>query len=266
MRRRPSEFAIVGWTLLGVAASFPLQTALTFGHPPWELSAILTRLAPLNWVVAGLSVFCAGLSFRAAPALKFAAPLLLGATVWNQWVVAGTGLNASPYAALLGALGMAAVLGLLLRQDPRAVLQRPGLRWWRTAPRRRARLRVSVWPVLGGELAGETVDLSEGGAFISWEGVTALPRGEEVSRNLRVGAHCSVRIVIDSQRTLRCSAQVVRQASAGGKYPEGIALRFIGLTAAERRMLADFVRSGPREEAKTESEPVAGRDSERKAG
>lgn len=265
MRRRPSEFAIVGWALLGVAASFPLQTALQFGHPPWELTAIFARLAPLNWVVAGLSVFCAGLSFRAAPALRFAAPLLLGATAWNQWVVAGSGLNAGPIAAALGALSMATLFALLLRHGPRTVLSRPGLRWWRTAPRRRARLRVSVWPVLGGELEGETVDLSEGGAFVSWEGVTALARMEGVSRNLRPGAHCSVRIVIDSQRTLRCSAQVVRQAPASGKYPEGIALRFVGLTAPERKMLADFVRSAPSEEAKPEAAPAAGSESERKA-
>jgi hypothetical protein len=243
MHKRPREFALLATALFLIAGAMPAQVALMFGHPPWEVLAILAKLAPMNWVVLALAITGALISLRAARALIGFVPLFVVAVAWNHWIIARSGLNHGPAALILSTMGVAALMSLLLFPEPLRVLRKPGLRWWQTAPRVKAQLPTVIWPVLGGEVVAETFDLSEGGAFIAWQASSTDVRSVVMLRNLRSGTHCSVRVVLGGERTLRCTAQVVRQAPAQGKYPEGFALRFIGLTHSERRMLARYVKT-----------------------
>ena len=241
MKNRPRSLVLLSGVLLAIAASFPAQIMLLHGHSPLEAGEILAQLAPFNWAVIAVSLVFAVLAFRASRATIYAAPLFVAVTSWNNWLVCelqpGASLAGTGAASLLAAL---AAFGPLAVPSVRRVLRNPRLRWWRTPSRKRVALTAKVRPVKGGEVSAVTFDLSESGAFIATEHAS-WDRLRQGSHALEVGAHCSLKLDLDSYRALHCIAKVIRHTEARGNYPGGFALHFEGLSTEDRRVLGRFL-------------------------
>lgn len=243
MKTRPKVFWKLALIMLTIAASFPVQVMMAYGYEASEFGAILTGLAPLNWLVILTAAVHAVMIYHATPWVMISATAFLGAVFWNNWVVALTGLNYSTATAMLASIGAVASHLPLLRGDALRVLTNPKLRWWRTAPRRRASIHAVIRPVLGGELRTHTVDISTGGAFLSLENATSAPNEKVHLRNLKIGTRCTVRLMIDHMHVLNCGAEIVRHSGGMGSYPRGFALRFVCLDDGQRRILANCMNT-----------------------
>lgn len=246
MRKRPKELWILAGLFLGVAAAMPLQIILSYGYGVTEIPQILAGLAPLNWAVMGISMLHAFLVFRASSWALLSTIAFVGTILWNNWVVAETGLNYSVPAVALASLGAIGAHIPMFSREVRRVLLNPKMRWWRTAPRKRTAVQAVVRPVLGGEIRSRTFDLSSGGAFISMEEF-ALMRGtpQLTMRNLRVGSRCSIRLLLNQLQVIHCPAEIVRHAAASGEYPAGFAVRFVAMDDSQRKLLSEFILTPP---------------------
>ncbi len=250
MRKRPEALSVLAGCLAVVAIGMPVQVMLIHGHYPWEFHFALAKLAPFNWVVIALCSVSIVLIWRASPWSWLSSALLVGAVLWNNWLIWKVVLNFSAVSLSASALGLIGLHGLLLSPEARKVLLNPRLRWWLTPKRYRAQVRAVIEPVLGGELVSDTFDISEGGAFITTESaswVIPLNRGvrqqqRQQRRRLGVGANCSIRLNLEGSRVIKCSAQVVRECPAQGSYPAGFAVRFVGLGRKEKSALLSYLR------------------------
>lgn len=243
MRKRPKELLILAALFGLVSLSIPLQVMFSYGYTPLELGAVIAGLAPLNWLVIAVSLVHAWLVYQASPLVILSTATFVGTILWNNWVVAEVGLNYSAPAVALATIGAVAAHIPLFGREVRRVLIDPKLRWWRTAPRKRATLQAVVRPVLGGELRSMTFDISSGGAFISLDSAVwpTTTKTHQMLRNLKVGARCSVRLVIDQLNVIQCGAEIIRHSSARGDYPSGFAVRFVAMDDAQRRILTGYV-------------------------
>jgi hypothetical protein len=245
MRQRPMVFDLLALVFLLIAISLPIQVMMLFGHLPTEFSAVIHKLSPMNWGVAILAVACAVAHWRASPALWALSPLFIAAVAWNNHLVAKAGLNYDMTTTIIATVATIGVHGLLLTPMARKALLNPSMRWWLTAPRKRANLAATVWPVLGGELLTSTYDISEGGAFFALdESSWSRGRGRSM-QNLGVGSVCAVKVKL-GEKAIHCNGEVVRQCEARGNYPGGFAVRFKDLSRDDRRMLHEYMRDIPR--------------------
>ena len=250
MLRRPKEFSLLSVTMLGIAASMPIQ--VFFFYEDTQMGFVMNGmgLTPLNWAVMGTALLSALFAHQASRFLLFSLAMFLGATAWNNWLVAEVEMNYSSLAAWVG-LGLAACLPLVLLREPaRRVLMNPRLRWWRTPERIRVPVQAVVYPVLGGEILSKTFDLSEGGAFVAMPlGSLKSTHTDPQARAIAVGNHCALRLRLDQLNVLNCSARIVRKAKAAGAYPDGFALEFVNLNPEQRRQIRTFIDHAPQPQA-----------------
>lgn len=239
MRERPKEIILLSILFACIALSLPIQVMLTYGYTPFELGSVIASLAPLNWLLIAVSVAHAILVYQASPFAILSTAFFVGTVIWNNWIVAEVGINTPFPAIVVATLGAAAAHVPLFSREVRKVLLNPKLRWWRTAPRKRVSLQAVIRPVLGGEFRSMTFDVSSGGAFISLDNAVwpANAKAAQLLKNLKVGSHCSVRLVIDQLNVLQCGAEVVRHAGVRGEYPSGFAVRFVAMDDAQRKIL-----------------------------
>ena len=216
---------------------------MAYDYSPFEVEAILTTLAPMNWIVMGMSIVHAGLVYQGSTASLLSGTIFLFAVAWNNYLVAVAGLNAPLTTTVLGTLGALLLQIPLLKPQILKVILNRNLRWWRTPLRKRADIRTLIRPVLGGELTSRTFDLSKEGAFIRLDQASWDPLQKGSEELLKIGSRCSVRLMIDPFNTIQCDAEVVRHSNASGHYPGGFAIRFKNLDPNQRKVLLAYVHA-----------------------
>lgn len=242
MRERPMELSYFAAIFIAIAISFPMQVMLAYGHSPFEIAAIVTKLAPLNWLVICICLIHAYLLFQASPLALLTAVLFTAATIWNNWVVAAAGLNYSGIFIAIATVGAALIHLPLLRQDMLRLFLNPQLRWWRTPRRVKTEIKTTVRPVVDGEEIGiKAFDVSTGGAFLPVGGTVPGLSHQLFQKPLKVGARCSIRLHLDQLHAIQVRAEVVRHAIARGDYPAGFAIRFIDLDRKQHQILSQFL-------------------------
>lgn len=243
MKERPREFKWLAWTMVGIAISIPVQVWVLLDGPPLKFLFSLGAFTPLNGAVMALALLNAFLIYQAARSLMVTSGFFVLVVTLNNYQVAETEVNYSSVVAWFATLAALAIHGVLLRQNPRAVLLQPSLRWWKTPVRKKSSVQATVFPVSGGQLLTRTFDISEGGAFVmlgedgSWDQAYQAPL-----KNIVAGKHCTVRIKLDQLTVISCNARVVRRARECGAYPEGFALQFTNLNSDQKRTLKDYVQ------------------------
>ncbi len=246
MKSRPRRLLYSALFLALLAAAMPGQIMILYGHAPNEVSAILAKLAPMNWVVMLLSAATAIFAHRASRGLVIAAPALGLAVAYNNYLVARVGQDFSANGVLLSTVFFLTFLCWFFSKDVRELIADPRRRWWLTPRRWKADIpiRLQVLPInavrgwmRGGfgpkEFKSSTFDISEEGAFIRMDGLTKpIP-----------GMQCYLCLTIKDLCFVQCRAEVVRTSNGSrGNYPGGIAVKFLGLSGNDRRMLMDYIR------------------------
>lgn len=252
MKTKPRKLDYLALFLLGVAFAMPLQIMILYGHSPLEMTAVLAKLAPLNWLVLALAPLTAWLIYRASPLVLAAVPLLTVVVVHNNWFVSEMGTDYSPLTVGLSTGAFILAMGSLATREVRNILMNPGRRWWLTPKRKRVTIPVHVVVPGHGEYAfdSRTFDLSETGAFLVPEGAARA-----LLQSVSAGTNCSLSFDLGraqltehnnglgTRRAIHCRAEVVRTTEGHGQYPSGVAIRFVDLGWEQKRVLRNVVQA-----------------------
>lgn len=264
MKAKPKHLNLLAALIVGAAMSLPIQIMFLYGHPPTEIAAIAAKLTPLNWLILFYCPIVAALVWRVSPLLIAAVPVLGALVVYNNWFVSEVGADYSPWVTAVASLAFCCALAGIFTSDVRQILMNPNLRWWLIPTRTAAELPVRMRVLNGSYKSGReefytiTYDISETGAFIPFgrergavrelraSTVTALKPGESPSdtftmRNLNPGTQCYLCLSLGELAFIHCRAEVVRVATPHGKYPAGVAVRFLGLTGQEKRLISSYM-------------------------
>src|SRR5690554_176803 len=137
MRAKPIFFIIMPYVFVAMALAMPLQISLVYGIWPWELSAVLTKLTPLNMALMAMFVWAAWAVKNFDQKLFIALPFINLAVFANNYIVGAYGEDFHLWQT---ALASAAFLTLSLSFYGKNVYQlisNRSSRWWLTAPRKR---------------------------------------------------------------------------------------------------------------------------------
>ena len=234
MMVKPKIVNWMGFALLLIAASFPLQAALIYQHSFSELGAVLQKISLLNFLSICMMATTAYMLFTLSPYLKYMCPLTIACLAWNNYVVGSYGHDFSMSQAMVGTGLFAGLFVPLFRKDIRLILSNPHRRWWRRANRFQKNIDVILNPYVGQTLLAQTFDLSESGAFIPFENKS----WDEIPK---VGELIKISLHIDTLRKIKCEAVVVRVVEPKGNYPKGIGVRFTGMNETHKRSLNNFL-------------------------
>lgn len=221
--------------MLGAAGVFGYWVS---GHGE-NLAALAASKVWLSWgLLIGLSLFHAAALAGVSKVIWISGPLLIGA-----WGAPAAWSRTSEVMTLVMVGYLVVLQSLLLFGSWRKVLSSPKHQWWTVPLRLQRRLKAKLWPVSGGELESHTLDLSETGAFLSWEESVWAPGKSGPGHSLKVGSHGSGRIHLDKSQALYVHYQVVREAPVRrGRYPAGIGVRFVGLSPADREVIRAYLK------------------------
>lgn len=245
MKTKPKGLIFLSLFLFSVAASLPIQVMILYGNTPFEANAILSKLAPLNWLVMVLASVTAFLAYRASTWLIVAAPALIGVVLHNNWLVAEAGTDYSPLAAGVSSGFFLLSMGLILAKDTRDVILNPERRWWLIPTRKHVTLEAQID---SGSRHFETMtyDISETGAFLRLSTVAGGKVGhrddaERLLTEFPVGSKFALSVILQNLRSIHCRAEVVRMTPACGKYPDGIGIKFLHLKSRDRKLLHNYL-------------------------
>ncbi len=254
MKARPRRLVLLSVFLLFVTVLFPTQIMVLYGHTPWEVDAVLAKLAPMNWAVMLGAVSTAWLAFRASCWLMISMPTLIGLVIYNNWLVGSATTDYSMWVATI-AVFLLAIGAFFVGGESLAVILNPQARWWLTPERKQmsVQLRLKVLSRTYAKLSQEayrefyikTFDLSEGGAFIPLEQdpTKSSPFFSSILSNLAVGTQCYVCLPLRDVKFIQCRAEIVRRTQGRGNYPPGVGLRFLGMTWSEKKLLQSYLDS-----------------------
>jgi hypothetical protein len=243
MKARPRELTLLAIALIMIVVAYPAQIAVRFGDLPWEIGSIAAKLAPLNWACMILAVGNAVALYLASSWALFLTPVFLFTIAWNNTLVTALDPSIPWYLSCASTCATILLHSLMLSEPAFGVLTHPRSRWWLVPRRTRVSLDARITPVLGGVIFSKTFDLSESGAFISFQDATWGATRPASLKNIKVGSYCSIRLKLNDVSALNCSAEVVRKAPPAGTYPGGFGVRFVGLSVGERRALNAFLRT-----------------------
>lgn len=235
MKQRPRVLEGLTLFLCAITASLPLQIMILYGHGPFEIGAVLAKLAPLNWLILFLAPFTAWTVFRGSAWMRLSVPLFAALLVYNNWLVAMAGTDFSPITTGLATGVVLLAFTQLLRPEVRKMVLNPEIRWWLISKRWRVAMPVRL-KILEETRTQEfnlsTFDVSEGGAFLAGSFKTLKP-----------GTTCWVCLPLPGMIYIQCRGQVVRIAESRGSYPAGTGIQFTGMSRTDQKKLVSWLKN-----------------------
>lgn len=216
MKKIPLFVPLMALSLFLIALSFPIQIALIYDHSIFEITTIMSKLTPLNYIVMGLLLYTSYLTLKIKARVFIVLPILNLFVFLNNFVV-------SEYGQLYGHFQTFLVSTLFLlytltfyRKDIYRVYHDLKFRYWLTSPRFKRHLPVELH-YKGNIIKTETFDISKTGLFIKTDPYKEL---------LSINTHQDIDIVIiDKRKRIKLNAYIMRKCVAQGSYPEGIGVR-----------------------------------------
>ncbi len=236
MTKKPVVFNLLTVLFVGIIVSFPVQIMFLYGHYPWEVTSIFSKLSFMNWLVAMACGYAAYISYHADPKLKWFLPLMTLLVAWNNIIVGYVGFDYTTTMTLLGTVAFGSINGMFLLPQVQKALANPTRRWWLNPLRYQAKVPVFVNPLRGGEgFYTDTYDISASGTFIPLKPLQSemFSHGETVALSFTLGAF----------RALRCNATIVRNTEAKGNYPSGMGIKFNDLSKRQKDSLNQFFKT-----------------------
>lgn len=236
MIMRPKQFYIIALALIVIGISFPLQVMFLYGHDISEWASIMSKITTINWLVIGSIFLLSYLHLKASKWLVVAAPATIILVGVNNYIVGQFAGDYSMTQAMVASGGFSFLFLPLFMQSSKLVLKDPKRRWWVRSKRYNRKIPTTINPFVGDMVQAHTFDISETGAFVSFEGIPEedLPK---------VGERIRVSFTINSMKKIRCEAVVVRQADAVGRYPQGVGLRFIDFDKLHMKSFQKILKS-----------------------
>lgn len=246
MKEKPKKAVYLAALFFVIAAAMPVQIMMLFGHSVFDVSPILHKLTPMNWVVILLALVNGIAVFHLDRWTLVTGPLFALAVIWNNILVESVGGHFITGVPTMASLALLGLFYHVFDQKVLTLLYKPSLRWWRAAERHKVGLTVSVRPVSGGDLESRSVDLSTSGVFVGFHHSKWDLEGERLGQFIQSGARCSLRLKLNQTQSIHCTGEIVRVSSRPqGDYPSGFAIRFTHIAGADRRLLGHFLEELP---------------------
>lgn len=219
MITRPSQFTVLALAMLGVALSFPIQVMVLYGHHWTELTAIVSKITWLNFLVISALLFSAYQFWNVSRSLIYTLPITFILVAFNNYWVGNFGGDYDMQETSIASLAMVGFfIPPLFMPTSRLLLSDPQRRWWRVSKRIKKKISGTINPYVGEMINVQTFDVSETGAFVCLDThQKTLPKVGETIRLI---------LNINSAKRIRCEAIVIRIADAKGRYPNGMGLKF----------------------------------------
>ena len=233
---RPKQFYVVALLLMLIATSFPLQVVYIYGHSFTEIGSIFNKISLLNWLVMGGVLALSYMHLKASKWLVVAAPLMILLVALNNYVVGHFSTDYSMAQTVMATSLFSLLFTPLFMPSSRLILKDPTRRWWTCSKRYHKKISTTLNPYVGDMIHAYTFDISETGAFISFEDLPA----EELPK---VGDHIRVSFNVNSMKKIRCEAVVVRLAEPRGRYPQGLGLKFVGFDRNHQKSFQQVLKN-----------------------
>lgn len=234
MRVKPLFFNIMAALLLMIAFFFPEQIIMLYGHTPFELTAIASKLTIMNYLCMILLLFMSVFTYRSSRALLYLIPISFSIIVYNNYAVSLYGDDFSFVQTTIASVLFALVCFFYLQPEVLKCITDPSYRWWTCKPRFLKRLPIKIFHA-GQTIKSSTFDISETGLFVKEDEslhITGLKLGDKVKLHIALPQDGG-EIVLE--------ATVIRKARAKGTYPAGAGLRFNKIEKEIDKKLCDFV-------------------------
>lgn len=218
MKSKPMFFSLMPLVLMAIALSMPLQVAMIYDISVFEVSAIFSKLTPLNYVLMGLFLWLSIATYKIDKNLFILLPFINLFVFLNNYVVGSFGED---FNIIQTTLASCIFLGLTLSyyfKENYQIISDLKNRWWLTKPRKKMKLPITI--ISSNDLIKtQSFDLSESGLFAindpDFE-LFQLPKNKIVDITIHI-----------EEKSLKMRGKLVRKALSRGNYPEGVGIQFI---------------------------------------
>lgn len=216
MPRKPLFISIMAFMFMSLAISFPVQVAYMFHYGPLDIAPIFTKLTPLNYVLMGLFMVTAYLTYTTNKLIFLLLPFMNFFVFLNNFVVAEYGQIYSHAQTLV-----ASTLFLLLtlsfyQKDIYQIYNDIRFRWWLTSPRYQKIVPITL-KYNDQVIETKTFDISQTGMFIECDDryqMFKIPNMQDIEIILHNG-----------HKIIPLKAKIVRKSIAKGHYPAGLGVQ-----------------------------------------
>jgi hypothetical protein len=147
----------------------------------------------------------------------------------NVWIAQHTAIYPLEWMLVSNAF-LLALAGFFIWSNVREPFFNPEIRHWEQKPRVGVK-RPAVLKSQGTDVAGETVDISESGAFIACD-----------PEKLEIGNDEYPLVLSFPEQDIACRAEIVWRSPGHGRLPPGVGVRFHDLSRADRKVIRAIVK------------------------
>lgn len=216
MRNKPLYLVLFPLLSFAIVLSFPLQIVQLYSIPINDISKILSMLTPLNLISMGTLSIAAVLTLTMNKIIYTIIPPLLILLFINNAIVGLYGTDFTLIQVCLSFVLFALSLKPFYKQDIKAVIMDPKLRWWTTPKRYPLEREVGLYST-------EKVINTEALNF-STSGLYARIENEKELNTLLLNQVIELDI---SESKIKLQAKIVRIVKDESEFPNGVGLEFI---------------------------------------
>ncbi|MCB0394113.1 MAG: PilZ domain-containing protein [Bdellovibrionales bacterium] len=232
MREKPMSLYFLVFLAWGIGVGLPIQVAAMYQYDATDLDLLWMNLSIPNRTVM-LSAAITGFLVLVASRWALGALLLFCiAVIWNNIYVGSFALDFSMIETTIASTALVASTAIGLLTGAFSALSDRKNQWWKTAPRKKTGIPVTVFPFNGEEIRVNAFDISRSGVFIT------TSRSE-----LKEGDRVNLQLDFDNHKRVRCEGEIVRRSDGNGRYPIGLGLRFVEVDEHNQELLQESLNA-----------------------
>lgn len=217
MPTKPKFINIMSFIFIALALSFPVQIMFMFKLPPWHIGILASKLTPLNYLLMGLFLYTAYLTYKTNKLVFIILPIVNFFVFLNNFIVAEYGQVFTHTQTVVASTAFLLLTLSFYQKDIYQVYSDLKFRWWLTSPRFKRQIPITIH-YQGEKFQTSTFDISKTGMFIKTDDlyrIFKIENNKEIELSFKI-----------NNRTMKLTATVVRKSIAKGQYPAGIGVHF----------------------------------------
>jgi hypothetical protein len=228
MKTRPVELSFISLTLVLITMGIPVQFYFLYQHSLETVTTLFLQITPLNWIVMGLCMMNAFISWRGNKMLKYTLAVNVFFIVINNLHASAVGDDYSHQQTMTASLFAVGLYLIIFRSQIWQLLHAPIQRWWLIPKRNQVTLPIEIVFDDLTMVKGKTFDLSKTGVYISFDSLN--PQTILWAHKELLTPDHSFNFFLEDRhhRSKKCTGKLVRmQETSRGHYPPGFALEFL---------------------------------------
>jgi hypothetical protein len=215
---KPKFISIVTFLLCCIVISFPLQIIMAYDYQWTQVSAIFSKLTPLNYLLMTLFLVMAYQTYYTKKSIYYFLPIVTFFVFLNNFIVAEYGNLYGHAQTLLASVAFLLLAISYYQKNIYQVYQDVKFRWWLTSPRFKKQYHVTM-SFQNEKYETKTFDISKTGLFVE---------SDELLQLFQIPNQALVNITIHlPDQKVTFEAKVVRKALWQGQYPPGLGLQLL---------------------------------------